>query len=103
MRTKSLSSRVNFTLVCVAFVLAVSVQAATIYQGSGSSFVAFQGESVASIVPGSPTSWVVTNDVTANGGKALYQAGANQTASASSFALYSLNFSQAGTYTLYYR
>src|SRR5437773_5144438 len=77
--------------------------ATTIYQSSGGSYIAFEGESIASIASGTPTSWVVTNDATANGGKALYQAGANQTGSASSFAYYSLNFSQSGTYFLYYR
>src|SRR6476661_7268236 len=77
--------------------------ATTIYQSSGSSYIAFEGESIASIAAGTPTSWVITNDATANGGKALYQAGANQTASASSFAYYSLNFSQPGTYFVYYR
>jgi hypothetical protein len=72
-------------------------------QGPTDGFVAFQAERVSQVLAGSPTSWVITNDATANGGKALYQAGANQTASASSFALYSLNFTQTGTYSLYYR
>ena len=76
---------------------------AIIYQSSGSSYIAFEGESIAAIIAGTPTSWNVTNDATANGGKALYQAGANQTASASSFAYYSLSFAQPGTYSVYYR
>ena len=83
--------------------LCTVAHAATIFQSSGSSYIAFQGESVSSIIPGTPTSWVITNDATANGGKAIYEAGANQTASSSSFAYYSLSFTQPGTYTLYYR
>ena len=77
--------------------------AATIYQSSGSSYIAWEAESLASILAGAPTSWVVTNDATANGGKAIYQAGANQTGSSSSFALYSLVINQPGTYSVYYR
>jgi len=98
-----LPSRVRTSLLCFLCALALPDRAATVYQGNGSSYLAFQGESVASITPGSPTSWVITNDATANGGKALYEAGANQTASSSSFAFYLLNFSQAGTYSVYYR
>jgi hypothetical protein len=76
---------------------------ATIYQAGGSSYIAFEGESIASVTNTPPTTWVITNDATANGGKALYQAGANQTANSSSFAYYSLSFSQPGTYSVYYR
>ncbi len=79
--------------------------ATTIFQAPGSPTIVFQATSVASITTSNaaPTAWVVTNDVTALTGKALYQAGVNGTASASSFALYSLKFTQAGTYTIYYR
>ena len=77
--------------------------ATTVYQAAGSSYIAFEAESIASITNSSPTFWVITNEATANGGKAIYQAGVNQTASSSSFALYSLNFTQPGTYSVYYR
>src|ERR1051326_1144147 len=92
-----LSTLALFACVCTM------ANGATIFQSSGSSYIAFQGESVSSILAGTPTSWVITNDATANGGKAIYQAGANQTGSSSSFAYYSLNFAQAGTYSTYYR
>ena len=74
-----------------------------VVQGAADSFIAFQAERVGSILAGSPTSWIVTNDAAANAGRAVFQSGANQTASPSSFALYSLRFSQPGTYSLYYR
>jgi hypothetical protein len=87
----------------LGLVLPVTGPAATIYQSTGGSYIAFEAESTASITNSSPTFWVITNDATANGGKAIYQAGANGTASSSSFALYSLNFSQPGIYSIYYR
>jgi hypothetical protein len=92
------------TGVVVGLLLVLRVgHAATIYQASGSSYIAFEAESIASLTNTAPTLWVITNDVAANGGKTLYQAGANQTGSSSSFAYYALNFSQTGTYSVYYR
>ncbi len=75
----------------------------TLVQGPTDSFVAFQAERISSILPGTPTSWIVTNDATALGSKALYQAGVNQTATPASFAYYTLKFSTPGTYSIYYR
>lgn len=72
-------------------------------QGPTDSFVAFQAERISSVLPGTPTSWTVTNDATAIGSKALYQSGVNQTATPSSFAYYTLKFSSPGTYSIYYR
>jgi hypothetical protein len=84
---------------------AVSSHAATIFQNPSSDFVAWEGESVSAItnVAGSAASFVVTNDATASGGLALYQAGANQLNAPRSVALYALKFSASGTYTLYHR
>lgn len=75
----------------------------TVYQGPGSSFIAFEAESLASITNSPPTTWVLTNEPSASSGVAIYQQGVNQTASSSSFALYSLVFTQPGTYSIYYR
>jgi len=77
--------------------------ATTIYQGSGSSFIAFEGEAIASLTNNPPTQWVVTNEPAASGGAALYQSGVNQTATPASFAEYALVFTQPGTYSIYYR
>jgi hypothetical protein len=78
-------------------------EAATIFQSSGGSYLAFEAESTASITNAPPTTWVATNDAPASGGVALYQAGVNGTVSSSSFAYYALKFSTAGTYSFYYR
>jgi hypothetical protein len=72
-------------------------------QGVGESYVAFEAERVSVITNGTPTTWVVTNDVTASGSRALYGAGANGTATPASFASYLIRFRAAGTYTLYFR
>lgn len=72
-------------------------------QGASESFVAFEAERVSKIVNSAPTLWVSTNDATASGNQALYQAGANGTAAPSSFASFAIRFRTAGTYTLYFR
>jgi hypothetical protein len=72
-------------------------------QGANESYVAFEAERISRIVNGTPTTWVVTNDVTANGNQALYAAGANGTAAPSSFTSYTIRFRATGTYTLYFR
>src|SRR5215468_1236715 len=104
MKTNSLPrGLVAFAILALWTALSSTTYGAIIYQSSGSSYIAFEGESIASIASGTPTSWVITNDATANGGKAIYQAGANQTGNPSSFAYYSLSFAQPGTYSVYYR
>jgi len=72
-------------------------------QGANESYVAFEAERVSVITNGTPTMWVITNDVTASSSQALYGAGANGTATPSSFASYLIRFRTAGTYTLYFR
>ena len=57
-----------------------------IKQGATETFVAFEAERVSRLVNNSPTTWVVTNDATASGSQALYEAGVNQTATPASFA-----------------
>ncbi len=80
------------------------LQGAKIIQGSGSSFIAFEAESTAAIVAGTPENWKVTADAAASGGSALVADGTNSTGdSPHSFAQFQLNFSTPGTYFLYYR
>src|SRR6266850_2533290 len=93
----------QFLTISVLLITAVVSRAATVVQSSGSSYISFESDTLASITNAPPTTWVVTNDATASGSLAIYQAGVNQTASSSSFVLYSLKFSQAGTYSIYYR
>ena len=90
-------------LLGLMFKTAPAIHAATIYQTAGNNAIAFEAESVRALSNAPPTLWVITNDATASGGTAIYQAGDNGTASSSSFAYYSLKFSQPGTYYLFYR
>jgi hypothetical protein len=95
----------NYLILIVASLLmAASVgRAATILQAEGSTTVAFEAEENVTLIAGSPTSWVLTNDVTPSGSKALFASGANGTAFPTSFASYAIKFSTAGTYKLYFR
>ena len=88
---------------CVALAGAPSLPAATILQASGSSSVAFEAEDNVVLTPGTPTSFVITNDATPSGNRALYAAGANNTGFPASFASYNIRFATAGTYKLYFR
>ncbi len=72
-------------------------------QGPTENFIAFQAERASTITNSAPTSWVVTNDVPANGGLSIYQAGDNGTAFSSGFATYTLKFQTPGSYRLYVR
>ncbi|HKX62276.1 MAG TPA: hypothetical protein VJS65_10535, partial [Verrucomicrobiae bacterium] len=90
-------------LMSVLALLPLSGSAATILQAPNSTTVAFEAEENLTIIAGTPTSWVVTNDVTPSGSKALYASGANGTAFPTSFASYSIKFSTPGTYKLYFR
>ena len=103
MKIRKLTSRLFPLLIVVFSGAGMMAQAATIFQSSGSSYIAFEAESTASLTNAPPTTWVVTNEASASAGLALYQAGANGTTSSSSFAYYALKFSVAGTYSLYYR
>src|SRR5688572_9134407 len=81
-----------------------TAKAATIFQAANNStYVAWEAEDTFSIVNGTPTTWVATNDATASGGQALYAAGANGTATPASFASYAIRFRAPGAYTLYFR
>src|SRR5262245_12129395 len=77
--------------------------AVTILQSPGSASVAFEAEENVTIVAGAPTSFVITNDATPSGNKALYAAGANNTGFPSSFASYSIQFATPGLYKVYFR
>jgi len=93
-------------LLAVGGLLAVAcnTNATVIVQGSGSSYVAFEGDTTGTIIAGTPESWVSTNEPTASAGTALYADGTNSTGnSPHSFAQYSVRFATAGTYYLYYR
>jgi hypothetical protein len=86
---------------CCAF--AFSARAATIFQAANSTYVAWEAEDTFAIVNAAPTLWAATNDATAGGGRALYQAGVNGTAAPSSLATYAIRFRAAGEYTLSFR
>src|SRR5688572_18176607 len=90
-------------LLAACFLVWPEARAATIFQAANGTYVAWEAEDTFSIVNASPTTWVATNDATAGGGRALYGAGANGTASPSSLASYAIQFRAAGTYTLYFR
>jgi len=77
--------------------------AATILQSPGSGTVAFEAEENVIIVPGSPTSFVITNDATPSGNTALFAAGVNNTAFPTSFASYAIKFSAPGIYKVFFR
>src|SRR5438876_8998805 len=55
------------------------------------------------LIPGTPTSFVITNDVTPSGDTALFAAGVNNTAFPTSFASYGIKFNTPGTYKLFFR
>lgn len=79
--------------------------AVTILQSSGANFVAFEAEANVSITPGTPTSFVITNDPTPSGSTALFTSGplGAGTDFPRAFASYSIKFSTAGSYKLFYR
>jgi len=96
------------SLLLVAAVLcgltATSRAAVTIVQSPGASYVAYEADTTATILPGTPVTWVSTNEVTATGGTALYIAGTTDNpTSPQSFAQYTIKFGTAGSYFLYYR
>jgi hypothetical protein len=78
-------------------------RAATIFQALNGTYVAWEAEDISLIANSPPTQWVATNDATANGNRALYAAGANQTASPASFASFAIRFRTAGVYSFYLR
>jgi hypothetical protein len=76
-----------------------------VIQDPGTTFTAFEADGVkATLIAGTPESWVSTNDATASGGTTLYASGTNSTGtSPHSFAQYSIKFAAQGSYFLYYR
>ncbi|HWN94870.1 MAG TPA: hypothetical protein VNT99_07545, partial [Methylomirabilota bacterium] len=101
----------SITLHCLAAVVLAGlglmapapVRAATILQTSGANFIAFEAEENVRLTPGTPTSFVITNDVTPSGSTALFASGANGTAFPTSFASYAIKFSTAGDYRVNFR
>jgi hypothetical protein len=75
-------------------------------QGSGANFVAWEAESPKlRITPGTPTSFVITNDPTPSGSTALFTSGplGQGTDYPRGFASYSIQFSTPGMYKFFYR
>src|SRR6185436_14818429 len=75
-------------------------------QASGANFVAWEAESAKlRITPGTPTSFVITNDATPSGSTALFTSGplGQGTDFPRGFASYSIKFSTAGLYKFFYR
>jgi hypothetical protein len=74
-----------------------------IVQG-GDNYVAFEAEGKVTLLNSGVTTWTVTNEVAASGGAALFIAGINNTTlPALSYAEYSIKFTSAGDYSVYYR
>ncbi|MEO6567528.1 MAG: hypothetical protein ABIO94_02095, partial [Opitutaceae bacterium] len=95
-------------IIIAAVLLAVShfspARAATILQGAAATYAAFEADTTANIIAGTPETWVSTNDASASGGRALYADGVNSTGnSPHSFAQYQIKFATVGTYYLYSR
>ena len=88
---------------CVNIVVPASAEAATVLQGSGANYVAFEAEENVQLTPGTPTSFTVTNDATPSGSTALFASGANGTTFPSSFASYAIKFNMPGTYKVFFR
>jgi hypothetical protein len=82
-----------------------NAQSAVVEQDAGQTYLSFEAERPGTtLVPGTPTSWVVQSDAQASGGSALYAGGANDTTTAPhSFAQYQLKFATPGTYSVYLR
>src|SRR6185503_1689627 len=94
--------RIALTVGLLAFSVSLG-RAATILQAIGSTDVAFEAEENVTLIAGTPTSWVLTNDVTPSGDHALFASGVNGTDYPRSFASYSIKFSTPGVYKLYFR
>jgi hypothetical protein len=79
-------------------------ETSVVVQGASDAYVAFEAETKARLIAGTPAFWITTNDVTASASGVLYIAGTTDNALAPhSFALYQIKFATAGTYHLYYR
>jgi hypothetical protein len=75
-----------------------------VVQGATENFVAFEAETKAKLIAGTPENWVVFPDTAASGQAALKIAGSNDTTtSPHSFAQYQIQFASEGTYTIYIR
>src|SRR5687767_6425364 len=104
MKTNALSYR---ALVFVGLSLGLSTiaSAATILQSAGANAVAFEAEANVTITPGTPTSFVITNDPTPSGSTALFTSGplGQGTDYPRGFASYSIKFNTPGLYKFFYR
>lgn len=101
-------SKIRSLLTCAALAalgaLCPQLHAATIIQGAGGAAIAFEAEGNPTIIAGTPTTWVTTNDAPASAGAALYIDGTTATGTApQGFAQYQIKFAAAGTYAVYYR
>jgi Bacterial Ig-like domain len=92
-------------LAALALLVPRPVEAAVILQSPGANNVAFEAEANVTLIPGTPTSFVITNDVTPSGSTALFTSGAvgAGTDYPRGFASYSIKFSTAGFYKFFYR
>ena len=82
----------------------VNSETSIVTQGSSENFVAFEAETKGTLINGTQTFWIATNDTPASAGGALYIGGTTDNGtSPHSFVQYQVKFSQPGTYNLYYR
>src|SRR6185503_6927328 len=106
MKTSIYSSRTLVSAFAgVSLCLMSAARAAVILQSPGSNSVAFEAEANVTITPGTPTSFVITNDATPSGSTALFTSGplGQGTDYPRGFASYSIKFTTPGLYKLFYR
>ena len=93
-----------FVVVTGGLLAGALTNAATILQSPSADYLGFEADQNVTLIAGTPTTWVRTNDVAASGGSALYAEGiASPGDGPHSFAQYQLRFATPGTYYLYYR
>src|SRR5262245_51457859 len=82
-----------------------AVEAAVILQSPGANSVAFEAEANVTLIAGTPTSFVITNEATPSGSTALFTSGplGQGTDYPRGFASYSIKFSTPGFYKFFYR
>jgi len=108
MKTQTLAKSILVWALAVLFLIGTwSARAASIVQGTGASYVAWEAENNVSIetTPANPTiTWSRTPDAAASGGAGLTATGsAADTGAARAFARWTIVFNAPGTYQLYLR
>ena len=106
MKLISLLSRIAVAAVAALVLITCRpADAAVILQSPGANSVAFEAETNVTLIVGTPTSFVITNDPTPSGATALFTSGplGGGTDYPRVFASYSIKLSTAGLYKYFYR